>query len=151
VPSWLVDVFSQLSPEGSITSFVGTIATFVALVIVKVMQERKKLDKAMQSIPPTVCPAPDTMETTIAHARQIWELETQLRDARADRDKVAADASRIAQALAASENRAQSLAGELARIRRAIEGGHTRITVRGMDAVEVDETPTPPRGTRVPR
>ena len=151
MPPWLVELFAKLSPEGTATSFLGSLATLIALVVVRVMQERKKLDKAMQSIPPTVCPVPEQRDTTIAHARQIWELETQLKAARDERDTVTADATRTAQAHAASEARAQSLADELARIRREIEGGHTRVTVQGVDVVEVDaqpieDKPTPTQG-----
>lgn len=164
MPPWLVEALSQLSPEGSITSFVGTIATFVALVIVRVMQERKKLDRAMQSVPPTVRAVPD-QPTVIATARRIWELEQEIADMRerlsrvdADRKAVSADAVRLGGALAESERRNEALSVELATLRREIEGGHTRlpmrrssVTLRPIGVTEIDDRPTPREGTRRPR
>lgn len=170
MPPWIVEALSKLSPEGTATSFLGSLATLIALVIVRVMQERKKLDKAMRSVPPTVCPVPEPPKrpsegTVVATARRIWELEHELADARArlaaldaDRKAVAADAVRTAAALAESERRNESLAGELVTLRKEIEGGHTRlplseshIALRPVDVVELDgqpleDKPTPTQG-----
>lgn len=170
MPPWLVELFAKLSPEGTATSFLGSLATLIALVIVRVMQERKKLDKAMASVPPTVCPVPEppkhpTDGTVIATARRIWELEHELADARArlasvdaDRKAISADAVRLGAALAESERRNESLASELAELRHSVDSGFTRlplpqsrVRLTPVDVTEIDDRPTPREGTRLRR
>jgi hypothetical protein len=148
----------------------GSLATLIALVIVRVMQERKKLDKAVQSVPPTVCPVPEqpkrpSQGTVIATARQIWELEHQLEDlrgrlARTDRERaeLASDAVALGASLAESERRNEALSAELAELRKSVDSGYTRLPLppsrtqlRPVDATEIDDRPTPREGTRLRR
>ena len=167
MPPWLEHLLSGLSPEGSITSFIGTIATFVALVIVRVTAERRRLDRAMASVPPTVCPVPDVPRrpsegTVIATARRTWELEQQSLDLRTrlsalDRDKraISADLSRTAGALRDSQQREEALRDELRELRDALDSGYARLPLppsrthpRPIDVVEVDARDTPRQGTK---
>lgn len=168
VIGWLVSELQD--PAKASTGMLGSIAAIVGVAIARALAERRRLNRAVQSIPATVCPMPEPKpadeSTPVASTIQIWALEDKVRELRgrlagvdAQRQAAEAEQERTAIALVASRNRENALDRELAELRRAIDSGHTRMrlpqshaSLRPINVTEADDRKTPPQGmTRVRR
>lgn len=167
VIAWLIKELQD--PAKASTGMLGSIATIVGIAIARALAERRRLNKAVQSIPATVCPMPEPKpdeSTPVASTLQIWALEDKVRELRgrlagvdAQRQASEAEQERTAIALVKSRDRENALERELAELRRAIDSGHTRmplpqshVALRSINVTEADDRKTPPQGmTRVRR
>lgn len=159
---WLIHELQD--PAKAAGGMLGSAVSFLFLVVYRaVRDDRKRSAEAEKRVGPTVCTVPDHKPdeaTTIATARRFWALEQEISDLRArlasvdaDRKAISADAIRTAAALGESERRNEALALELAGLRAAIEGGHSRLDVSQsharltpIDVVEIDDIKTPTQG-----
>lgn len=151
-----VHKLGELSAPGVLTSFIGSLATFVGVVIGHAWHTRRKLDRDVQAIPATpVLPMSDAnlharlAALEVANHRLSYELGESQRLV----DELSKDCRRSSTTINAQSLLIDALREELEESHRQRNASHTRLPAlpahsqTAIVVTEIDESPTlrPPK------